>query len=184
VVCAKTPLTITGIAGLLSLPEKTTIGHINTLRSVLNVDTAQSVLMFHASFPEFMVNASRVSIERCCKVPEHNTTLSLGCFKLLQKFLRFNICGLESSFICDDNVEGLKQVVKESIPSHVIYACCYWADHLKSSSGSITALCENLWTFLSSYLLFWMEVMNLKKTSNLCGPMLLEARLWIKVYTL
>jgi hypothetical protein len=181
VVCAATPLSISGISGLLDIPEKTVKGHIETLRSVLNIDAAQSVLMFHASFPEFMTDSSRSMKDRHCEVQVHNTTLSLGCFRIMKQSLKFNICKLESSFICDADVKNLQQRINEYIPTHIIYVCCYWVYHLKKSSGDMDELCDKLKEFLLTYLLFWIEVMNLNNAANLCGPMLLEARVWINV---
>jgi hypothetical protein len=183
VVCAATPLTITGIGALLGLSRQVIAKHVDSLQSILNVDEGQSILMFHASFPEYMINPFRSSADICCNTSEHHTTLSFKCFQLMKDSLKFNICNLESSFICDEDMKGLPEKIQQCIPSHIRYVCCFWAYHLKQGSGDTIELCGKLEQFLLESLLFWIETMNLTKCISLCGPMLLEARQWINVST-
>ena len=74
----------------------------------------------------------------------------------------FNICDLESSYVFDKDVPGLDQRVKTAISDEMLYACRYWGPHLMLTDISLELL-GDLGNFLSTRLLLWMEVMNLKQ---------------------
>ncbi|KAK2463502.1 hypothetical protein APHAL10511_004588 [Amanita phalloides] len=130
-----------------------------TLLAQLLVDRVCSP--FHASFPEYILQRDR-SKEFHCNAAQHHELLANGCFDVMKAQLRFNICGLESSFVFDKDVQDLEERVRKHISPTLSYACRYWAEHLQKSNSS-EAVHKNLDNFLRKQLLFWMEVLNLEQ---------------------
>ncbi|CAE6410745.1 unnamed protein product [Rhizoctonia solani] len=166
VICAREPLTVAGISGLLDINSvKKVQNALRPLWSVLHVTGAGElavVTTLHASFPDFMFSSTR-SKGYHCDQGTHNQQLAERCFRYIAKTqARFNICGLESSYLLDENVPDIRKRVTSAIPLELLYACRYWADHVEAGQCS-SALFESLQDFLVTRLLLWMEVMNLNK---------------------
>ncbi|KAG8729414.1 hypothetical protein FRC11_008824 [Ceratobasidium sp. 423] len=166
-ICAQEPLTTDALSGLLGIND---IERVRTalrpLWSVLHVSGASElVTTLHASFPDYMLDPSR-SGQYHCNPKMHNQTIARFCFDYFRNVRpQFNICVLESSYVRDDEVEGLEERVQSAITTGLFYAARYWAMHLRSATESPDLLKE-LEEFLSARLLLWMEVMNLKKCAG------------------
>lgn len=180
-VCAKEPMSVTTMAKLVGLRDEQDIADaLQHLRSVLHVSDGTGLIStLHASFPDFMRDRDR-SGKLCCNVAEHSRQLALGCFSTMQLLLRFNICGLESSFVLDKSVPDLAKKIGEGISPELFYACRYWEDHLEPAEAS-DDVCLALREFLSKRLLFWMEVMNLRKCIGAGAQMTHRAHTWLQV---
>jgi hypothetical protein len=96
----------------------------------------------------------------------------------MKQQLRFNICGLKSSFLWDSEVPGLKDRIEQEVPPTLTYATHHWTDHVARSTSSelAHALLED---FLSNRLLFWIEVMNLKQGLKTGIAMLSLLKSWL-----
>jgi hypothetical protein len=184
VVCAQGPLTAGALSALLKLPNEQVRSALEPLWSVLHmVGTSELVTTLHASFPDFMFDKSRSNTYHCDAVA-HNILLAQLCFDCTQSTKRqFNICELESSYVLDEDVADLEKRVQEAIPMELFYACRYWTAHLRSSNGA-TELSKGLEEFLSTRLLLWMEVMNLKKEMTAGVGMMRLVEEWGMVSTL
>ena len=79
--------------------------------------------------------------------------------------LRFNICGLSSSFIRNVDVEDLRNSIATDIPPHLNLACCTWTYHITQIRALEPALVQMISNFFRFHLLFWLEVMSLTKRS-------------------
>jgi hypothetical protein len=83
----------------------------------------------------------------------------------MNRSLRFNICNLASSFLLDQDDEGLSQRVNTNIEPELRYACEHWAMHLASVRYDCQDDVQQLSTLLRDFydlkVLFWMEAMNL-----------------------
>ncbi|KAL5632100.1 hypothetical protein ACGC1H_000203 [Rhizoctonia solani] len=166
VVCARDPLTVSGISELLQIHNADRVRAVlRPLWSVLHVVGANElVTTLHASFPDFMFDSER-SITYHCDRQAHNCTLAEHCLERIQLTQpQFNICGLESSYLPDVMVPNIEERVTNAIPSSLLYACRYWGDHIEAGNCAST-LAMQLWEFLSRRLLLWMEVLNL--TNNM-----------------
>ncbi|CCO38054.1 Vegetative incompatibility protein HET-E-1 [Rhizoctonia solani AG-1 IB] len=97
---------------------------------------------------------------------------------VMQTQLRFNICDLPDSFVPDDEVEDLEDQIKSKISPALLYACRYWANHL-TMSAPLSDVLAGLSEFLSNRLLFWMEVMSLKKELLAGVEGLLRIKRWL-----
>ncbi|CAE6422756.1 unnamed protein product [Rhizoctonia solani] len=164
IVCAQEPMTLEALAGLLKLKDAQRVNALlRPLCSVIHVaDETGLVSALHASFPDFLYNRCR-SGDFPCPAANHHCYLALACFTALEtNETQFNIGKLTSSYELDRTITS--DQAKKSISFSLVYACRYWATHLllgQPDKGS--NLLVSLKVFLSSRLLLWMEVLNLKK---------------------
>ncbi|KAF4615152.1 hypothetical protein D9613_003384 [Agrocybe pediades] len=180
VVCAMEPLSTKSLSVLLALDHQEVEDTLSRFQSVLHVQEGETrlVSVLHASFPDFLFDKSR-SHRFHCDAVQHNVELSSFCFDVMDKELRFNICGLETSFVFDRDVPDLQQKIKRNISRALLYACKHWGNHLHEGAFSQLNRAK-LVRFLDSHLLFWMEVLNVKRLRNI-GPRLLDHALsWMK----
>ncbi|CUA70039.1 putative WD repeat-containing protein all2124 [Nostoc sp, PCC 7120] [Rhizoctonia solani] len=164
VVCARDPLTVSGLSELLRIHNPDRVRAVlRPLWSVLHIiGESELVTTLHASFPDFMFDSSR-SKAYSCDSDAHNHTLAEHCFSRIRRAQpRFNICGLDSAYLPGRLVPNIEKRIMSTIPSDLFYACRYWADHF--GAGKYTAtLVTQLEDLVSTRLLLWMEVLNLKK---------------------
>jgi hypothetical protein len=164
VVCAQEPLTADVIAGLLGLDATSSVlPALRPLYSLLHIsETDGLVTTFHQSFPDYMFDQGR-SNEFYCDKRQHNAFLAERCFSVIgTPNPPFNICGLESSYIFDEDVPDLGERIEQAISPELFYACRYWEAHLGLAETS-ERLVDALREFLSLRLLLWMEILNLKR---------------------
>jgi nucleoside-triphosphatase THEP1 len=153
---------------------------MNALRSVLHhSEITGLVSTLHASFPDFMFNKARSKLYHC-DIVVHAPKAARRCFMVMRTQLRFNICDLPSSFVPDDKVHDMQDRIKSKIPPALSYACRYWVNHLTMSAPSSDVL-AGLSELLSYRLLFWMEVMSLKKELVAGVEGLLIIKQWLAV---
>ncbi|QRV86923.1 microtubule organizer protein 1 [Ceratobasidium sp. AG-Ba] len=177
VICAQEPLSIDVLAGLLKLDSGTIVGPaISSLSSVLHKSDETGVITtLHASFPDYLLSAKR-SGDFYCDPGLINEQLSHRCFdQILSIGTSFNICNLTSSYVLDSEVEGIKEEMNMVISEECLYSCRYWGAHMQLAEASIDHN-RPLLLFLSTKLLVWMEIMNLKKLIKEAVAVLYDAR--------
>ena len=91
--------------------------------------------------------------------------IAAACLRIMAGALRFNICGLSSSFVRNVDVEDLEDSIAANIPPHLHLACCMWAYHVSRIQALEPTLIEMISDFFRFHLLFWLEVMSLTKQS-------------------
>ncbi|QRW06799.1 Vegetative incompatibility protein HET-E-1 [Ceratobasidium sp. AG-Ba] len=177
VVCAREPLSANTMADLLKLESEQTVQAIlSPLLSILRISESDVITTLHESFPDFLFSKSR-SGRFHCKAADHNARLAQLCFEQSNMHFRFNIAGLESSYMLDKEVPDLDGRVERAISRALFYACCYWDAHV-SQANCDESLAGLLLSFLSERLLVWMEVMNLKRVFAHGIRMLYEMKEW------
>ncbi|KAB5591024.1 hypothetical protein CTheo_5519 [Ceratobasidium theobromae] len=181
VICAQEPVNIETIAAFVGLDNiQRARSALQPLRSILHMsENTEFVSTLHASFPDFLLNQER-SGPYFCPVIVHSQEMVRKCFTVMWDQLRFNICGLESSFVPDQDVHDLPDRINKCISPPLFYACRYWADHIQLCS-SPEELLPMVDEFLSARLLFWMEVLNLKEVMSIGMDQLFKAKEWLKV---
>ncbi|KAG8741088.1 hypothetical protein FRC10_003328 [Ceratobasidium sp. 414] len=181
VVCAKEPLTISGLACLLQLESANHAQRaIEPLRPVLLVNERNRLVsVLNASFLDYMRNPSR-SGRFYCDEANHSELLAKRCFEMMRDNLRSNMCNQGPPPVAGEDVPDQPNRIDDAIPSHLFYACRYWSDHLNQAAdgGELLALLDD---FLSHRVLLWTEVMNLKKSMRAGGQILSKAYAWITV---
>jgi len=77
--------------------------------------------------------------------------------------LRFNIAGLESSYLYNKDVSDFEARVSTAISASLSYSCRYWATHLRLSLKSPAEFegLEDISTLVNQKFLFWLEVLGL-----------------------
>ncbi|KAF8752544.1 WD40 repeat-like protein [Rhizoctonia solani] len=150
------------------------------LYSVLHVSQiTKMITTLHASFPDFMFDEAR-STKFYCDEAKHSQLLAEQCFHVMQGQLRFNICSLETSFIPDSKVHDLEARIAQSISPTLSYVAHHWGAHLAKSAPCETVR-NGLKAFISQRLLFWMEVLSLKRTLDKGMSMLSALKPWLTV---
>ncbi|KAF8761810.1 Encoded by [Rhizoctonia solani] len=80
----------------------------------------------------------------------------------------------------DEKVEDLGDRIKANISPTLAYACRYWANHLQVLT-KVDDISATFGDFLSRRLLFWMEVMSLRRELSISVMALLMAKKWLIV---
>ena len=99
----------------------------------------------------------------------------------MQAGLRFNICGLETSYVLNSEVADLEKRVEKNIPSHLLYACQFWATHLEDAGfdGEVAKLVG--WLVTGEQMLFWLEALGVSKSIKEAYWALISAERWLQV---
>ncbi|CAE6404198.1 unnamed protein product [Rhizoctonia solani] len=177
-VCAREPVDVDTLAALAGIKSTIADMLLQSLYSVLHVSGRKSkITTLHASFPDFMFDKTR-STRFYCDEAKHSQLLGERCFKVMEDQLRFNICGLESSFVADSEVQNIEDRITRSISPTLSYVAHYWGDHVVKGTPC-EAVCKGLEDFLSNRLLFWMEVLSLKRTLDKGISMLSALNPWL-----
>ncbi|KAG8715531.1 hypothetical protein FRC08_010488 [Ceratobasidium sp. 394] len=159
VIWAKRPLTVRDISDLLRIENPNPVDSLSPLLQVS--DTEQRVTILHNSLSRYLLDARR-SGEFYCDTRQHNSWLAQTCLdRIKMQTPSFNICNLPSSYLFDREVPDLERRIQDAISPGLLYACQYWGAHLAASSASETVF-EAINEFLSTRLLLWMEILNLK----------------------
>ena len=187
IVLAKTPIHRGDLAYFLSRREdETQIDLVlNKLASVISVGKLDKRLKIcHLSFSEYLCDRRRCldgfEIDRSAQSGQ----LVLACLRLMKDGLRFNICSLKTSHLRNDDVVDLADRIQRSIPSHLSYACRFWAHHLRDTDKKEhdhDGLLNAIHNFLYTRLLYWLEVMSLIQEIPMAIAALLAAAQWIGV---
>ncbi|KAF8752552.1 NACHT domain [Rhizoctonia solani] len=179
-VCTREPVDIDTLAALTGIKATKANILLQPLYSVLHVSqTTKMITTLHASFPDFMFDEAR-STKFYCDEAKHSQLLAEQCFHVMQGQLRFNICSLETSFIADSEVHDLEARIAKSILPTLSYVAHHWGDHVAKSAPCETVR-NGLEAFLSQRLLFWMEVLSLKRTLDKGMSMLSGLKPWLTV---
>jgi hypothetical protein len=184
IVTAKEPLsdiTIDHVLGLDGLRSSAFI--LSRLRCLFQWTQGQTAKILHASFADYLVDACRCGNQPWfIDVSAHHELLALGCFQIMKAKLKFNICDLDTSYVFNDNVHDLNARIQNHIPVNLLYACCFWADHLQETKFTPITL-SYVDDFLSHQILFWLEVLSLHKEIHIASPALLFTADWALVST-
>jgi hypothetical protein len=81
--------------------------------------------------------------------------------------LKFNICNLPSSFLCDNEVQDLKERIEQNIGVGLQYACNFWVYHF--AKGKLRReMVEKMGKFVKIKVLFWIEAMSIMGRLSEC----------------
>jgi len=86
------------------------------------VDLSTLVRPLHASFYDFLLDKTR-SGEFFIDEADVHRELALASLCVMQDGLRFNICGLETSYVRNSEVADLAMKIEKNIPLHLLYSC-------------------------------------------------------------
>ena len=134
----------------------------------------------HASFYDFLLDKKR-SREFFIEQRDVHRDLAVASLFVMQAGLRFNICGLDSSYLCNSEVIGLEKKVEENIPPHLLYSCQFWATHLQDAEldSELLQLVRKLVTGVQ--MLFWLEALGVSKLIREAYWALTSTERWLQV---
>ena len=138
----------------------------------------------HNAYKDYLVDSKRCKLISDAFHGNVHRKMTIQCLKIMQQELKFNICGLKSSYRMNGQVEDKDSLIKNCIPSNLAYACQYWADHLRGITAvekRDAEIVKSLRTFLNTQLLFWLEVLSMLSTSHVAPKSLLVAAEWLEV---
>ncbi|KAK6336933.1 hypothetical protein TWF718_009722 [Orbilia javanica] len=162
------PLSITSIARLLSVPETKIRPRLNRLRSVLDIPTEDRtpVRTFHLSFRDFLLDP-KLQGKSNFWINEQKThkMIASRCIELMSGStgVRRDICKLGSLGTLRSEIS--KEVIEQHLPPELQYACRYWVYHLQQGKDSISKNSQ-AYLFLRHHLLHWLEAISILGNMN------------------
>ena len=150
------------------------------LSNVNSSDNSLPIIPLHTSFRDFVTNKDK-SGDFYVSVREAHDQLAHSCLNLLLDpvyGLKFNICKLETSYLANDQVKDLNTRVDQHISPALLYACCFWDDHLKYTDFKMD-LFGKVETFFKKKFLFWLEVLSLTRTVGLAPSAFSTLNMWL-----
>jgi WD40 repeat protein len=182
IVVGKIPLADTALDRILGLSKhRSSTFILSRLRCLLHWSPGQPARTLHPSFADYLSNAHRCGNQPWfIDLPTHHRRLALTCFQQMQAGLKFNICRLETSYALNRDVLDLPARVDNFIPSHLSYACRFWADHLRGT-GFELGVSTHLEKFLYLRFLYWLETLSLIEEMHVASPALQSSAEWATV---
>ncbi|KAJ7938605.1 hypothetical protein B0H13DRAFT_1587562, partial [Mycena leptocephala] len=129
---AKVPMTDSVMDSILGLDDGTVASVLKFLGSVVQWSAGQPARTLHASFGDFLMESNRSGPNNpwFFDVSTAKKSLASGCFTVLQKHLRFNICHFPDSRLLNSEVPGLTE---SHLSPALTYASRFWGPHLGDS---------------------------------------------------
>ena len=184
IVMAKTPLSRADLGYFLGQQDGEEsidfiLSHLSSVISNCNSDGR--IHISHLSFTEFICDPKRCQEDFAIDRSVQSRIMTLACLQVMEASLRFNICELETSHLRNDDFDLMPRIQK-FIPTHLSYACSFWAEHLRVTMVDTQLLCA-VKDFMETRLLFWLEVLSLVKKINIASKALQLAYEWSAVST-
>jgi hypothetical protein len=132
----------------------------------------------HASFIDFLTDQKRSGqywIDLKCQ----DELIARSSLREMERLLKFNICGLDTSYVFNCDISDLDSRVQQSIPPHLSYACCFWIDHLHNVTFT-DEWRSRLNRFMQHYLFFWLEAMSLLSRVERISTQQLMLKDWLE----
>jgi NACHT domain len=147
------------------------------LSNVTVSDQTRPIVPLHTSFRDFLTsNTSNVFY---VDLADAHHQLIHSCLDLMLDELKFNICKLESSYLANSEVPDLEPRIAKYISPALSYACIYWHDHLGRLAFD-QDIFKKLQSLLETKLLFWLEVLSVKKSVGLASRALSSLLVWLQ----
>jgi hypothetical protein len=127
------PMNPGNLAEFLGIEEKALRNILSPLSAVIYIpdNNEDKIQIIHLSFREFLI--TRISSKRSDLVfctEQQMYDIACNVLQVMQDNLRFNICGLETSCLRNDDMPNLKEKLDDNLPTWLRYSCIFWGDHL------------------------------------------------------
>jgi hypothetical protein len=182
IVCLQQTLPVNDIVALMGLNEYETRQTLAQLGAVLAYEHDGPVRVLHPSFPNFLADPSRCVDARFRLDPsERNSEITFRCLVLMNKRLRYDICGTGKPWLRND--EMVHQLDASDDLGSLRYACMYWAAHLTRAGAPDSRLTNELASFCNQHLLHWIELCSLMGKTSHIDKYLTSALEWCQAST-
>ncbi|KAF2624121.1 platelet-activating factor acetylhydrolase IB subunit alpha [Macroventuria anomochaeta] len=183
IVLLQSPLSASSLARLRRVPTEDVHRTLYELHSIVDVpqDPNRPVRLHHPSFRDFLLNRKRCGDDSFW-VEERSTheKLASRCLELMLApgGLRQDMCGLSKPGILSSEIG--EELVADSLPPELQYACRYWVEHLERSQQRIADR-DAVHIFLQTHLLHWLEAMSLMGETGQCVRLLARLQALVAV---
>ncbi|EIW74619.1 WD40 repeat-like protein [Coniophora puteana RWD-64-598 SS2] len=122
----------------------------------------------HATLRDFLLSPSRATKEWFVDASggasasgAADERLALACLQVMRVGCRFNILGLESSYVCHNEIADFDARVRRHVSPALRYACRFWMEHASATpAGRRGSVRREVEEFLGKGLLVWLEVVS------------------------
>ncbi|KAJ7121465.1 WD40 repeat-like protein [Mycena epipterygia] len=161
VVLGRVPMTDKTIDMLLYSGKETSGDVLDYLGCVIQWRRGKEARVLHASFADYLTDPNRSGGRPWLIDPKtDHHPLALGCLRILDTELRFNICDLKDSHLCNADVVGISDRVASAITPQLAYSSCFWFNHVQAIPFDETIL-EAINRLLHRKFLYWLEALSL-----------------------
>ncbi|KAJ6487440.1 WD40 repeat-like protein [Mycena vitilis] len=187
------PLDLVSLAAVLQMKHEHIKRILTPLSAVIHLpDSVGTVKVIHLSFREFMISGileeqpdPLSGAKKCgrpdllCGTEDQQQLLTSNLIRVMQTELRFNICGLPTSYLRNTDMPELQSRLTTCISGQLRYAFRYWADHLTAVPFHFD-IAQKAYKFLVDKFLFWLEVLSLTGCTGYGTGALSRCVAWIK----
>jgi hypothetical protein len=179
---AKTPLTGATMDSVLGLKQGQSSEILGFLGCVIWLADDGTARTLHASFRDYLADGKWSDtqpwfIDR----KEQSQSLALGCLRVLNTKLKFNVCGLKDSHLLNSEVPDLPAQLEKCLALDVSYSSRYWVYHLHEAEVHTEELTKLIRDFVNTQFLHWLEVLSLLKQVSIGSQILELAREYAQV---
>ncbi|KAF7974185.1 hypothetical protein HWV62_13223 [Athelia sp. TMB] len=181
-IVSQVPLTAETMADLLEIGDsgKSYRIALQRLGSVMKWSPGQPARMLHKSFPDYLTDRVACGAEPWfIDIKEHHHALTVGCLRIMNSQLRFNICNLKSSHIPNVNITDLAARIEAAIPQNLAYACRFLRHHLHLIPPGESTILSLMLQFFESKFLFWLEVLSLMGEIQVASQTIIAVKNWV-----
>ncbi|KAF7339132.1 WD40 repeat-like protein [Mycena venus] len=170
---AKAPLTGAAMDSLLGLKQGQSSEILGFLGCVIQLADDRTARTLHASFRDYLTDCERSGSQPWfIDQKEQSQSFALGCLRVLNTRLKFNICGLEDSHLLNSQVPDLRARIEKCLALDISYSSKYWANHLYEADIETEELTQSIRDFFSTQFLYWLEVLGLLELVSIGSEML------------
>ncbi|KAF8578321.1 WD40 repeat-like protein [Ramaria rubella] len=193
IICAKEALLPETIDKLLGFDSShPSLSTIKYLSCVVSSKATEPVHLLHPSFADYLCDPNRCKNKNWfINTTYHHHVLAENCFRVMEgrengngnDGLHFNICGLETSYLSNNDVDNLDARVKEAIYPALSYSCCFWEDHLHTvlkTDSCHEVMWQHIKDFFDIRVLYWVEALSLMNQVSIAHPMLQHVSEWLQ----
>ncbi|KAJ7142343.1 WD40-repeat-containing domain protein [Mycena epipterygia] len=161
IVLGRVSMTAETIDIILGSATGTAAKVLGRLGCVIQWSPGHEARTLHASFADYLTDPLRSKGEPWSLNPKtDHHPLALGCLQILNRDLKFNICGLEDSHCLNVDVPNISSRVADKVRPHLVYSACFWFSHIQEIPFDQTVL-EAIARFMYHKILYWFEVLSL-----------------------
>ncbi|KAF7973140.1 hypothetical protein HWV62_15905, partial [Athelia sp. TMB] len=116
------------------------------------------VYPLHASLREFLTDSMR-SRDFCVDLSVYHCDLAIRSLRTMNNQLHFNICSLDKPHLANKDVPDFQLRLRNNVSPLLSHVCRTWAEQLSATTFS-PELAKLVQTFMSTKVLFWLEVLS------------------------
>ncbi|PCD20318.1 hypothetical protein AU210_016185 [Fusarium oxysporum f. sp. radicis-cucumerinum] len=180
IVTLASPLSMRALALLLDVHVNKVTTRLRVLHSVLEVPESldSTVRLLHLSFRDYLIDSeNKETVEFWVDERLTHRKLAKHCLRVMRSALREDICGLSFPGIRRSTVDGSQ--LEESIPPQLQYAGMYWVHHHVSSNHEPNDS-QEVYEFLATHFLHWVEALSLMGRAKECLDSLRSLARWLE----